>query len=104
MDPHIIVALIATLVNLILSSTVPCLLNKSNQPFLNDVRTVFQTNRQSIIASSVIVGITTYLSLKLVEDLQESGFSLSETRSEGLPIIISNQIPGGLRNLLKLRD
>jgi hypothetical protein len=76
MDYHIFVAIIGALVNMLLSVTIPCLLKKSDQPFLNDMKKVFQTNREVIIASSLIVAITIYLALKVSPEIE---LALSDT-------------------------
>jgi len=111
MDSHIFIALVGGLVNMALSVTVPCLVKKTNQPFLNDVKKVFETNRQVIITSSLIVALTIYLALKLAPDFY-SGFSQLtgiETDSASInlthrPVIVDTQVNPQLRNLLKLMN
>ena len=72
MNPHILVAILAAVLNVILSSIVPCLLKKSNETFLQQVRKVFETNRQVILTSSLIVGLTTFVALKLADEINFS--------------------------------
>ena len=114
MDPHIFIALVGALLNMALSVTVPCLVKKTNQPFLNDVKKVFEVNRQVIITSSIIVALTIYLALKIAPELNSSmndltGLNLdTSSGSEFIrtPIIISRdvpqEIPGQLKHLLRL--
>ena len=89
MEYHFFVALVGALLNMILSVTIPCLLKKSKQPFLNDVKKVFQTNREVIIASSLIVAITIYLALRVSPDLQSMMTELSDYLYDEQP---TNQI------------
>jgi hypothetical protein len=96
MDYHIFVAIIGALVNMLLSVTIPCLLKKSDQPFLNDMKKVFQTNREVIIASSLIVAITIYLALKVSPEIE---LALSETSDYFVP---RNRV--GISNLANLNN
>lgn len=96
MDYHIFVAIIGALVNMLLSVTIPCLLKKSDQPFLNDMKKVFQTNREVIIASSLIVAITIYLALKVSPEIE---LALSDTSEYFMP---SNRV--GMANLANLNN
>jgi len=92
MDSHIFIALVGGLVNMALSVTVPCLVKKTNQPFLNDVKKVFELNRQVIITSSLIVAIG-----------QITGFSDSSSYNlTHRPVIIDLDSNPQLKNLVKL--
>ena len=77
MDVHIFVALVGALINMGLSVSVPALIKKSEQPFLVQVRKVFETNRQVILTSSLIVGVTIYLALKVAPELEDSVSNLT---------------------------
>jgi hypothetical protein len=111
MDPHIFVALVGGLLNMALSVTVPCLVKKTQQPFLQDVKKVFEVNRQVIITSSLIVALTIYLALKLAPELglslNEVGLNLdtssgSDFGSTRLPLIVTRELPPQLSNLMRL--
>lgn len=82
MNLHILVAILVAVLNVILSSTVPCLLKKSQQPFLQQVKKVFETNRQVILTSSLIVGLTTLLALKLADEIQLSNNNLLDNTED----------------------
>jgi len=69
MHSHILVALVAGLVNMVLSLLIPCLLNKSEEPLLKNIKMVYKTNKQVIITSSIIVAITVYLAYSIVSEL-----------------------------------
>ncbi len=83
-----VIVLAAMLVNLVLSLVVPCLFKDMNLPFLPQVKQVFNTNKQLILTSTVIVGITTYLALQmypLLEDKLESLFPSEEPSFSSFP-------------------
>ena len=75
MDRNLAIALLCGVVNMLLSVTMPCLLNKTDLPLLNNVKLVFDNNRHVIIVSSLVVALTTYLALSLYplvsEDINE---------------------------------
>ncbi len=109
MDSHIFIALVGALLNMALSVTVPCLVKKTNQPFLNDVKKVFETNRQVILTSSLIVALTIYLALKIAPEFQPTfndltGFEVdsSPIALSHNPVIMETQFPPQLKNLIKL--
>jgi phosphotransferase system glucose/maltose/N-acetylglucosamine-specific IIC component len=110
MDVHIFIALVGALLNMLLSVTIPCLIKKTEQPFLTEVKKVFETNRQVILTSSLIVALTIYLALKVTQEIH-SGFSEftgldfnsspSPTAFSRTPIIV-NELPPQLSNLVRL--
>ena len=109
MDSHIFIALVGGLLNMALSVTVPCLVKKSEQPFLQDVKKVFEVNRQVILTSSLIVVLTIYLALKIAPELgmtmSEMGLNLdtsSGSEYARVPLIVTREVPPQLSNLLKL--
>lgn len=114
MDAHIFIALVGALLNMSLSVTVPCLIKKTEQPFLTEVKKVFETNRQVILTSSLIVAITIYLALKIAPEFESNFSNLTgidmDTSSELFefnrqPLIITrNEVPSQLLNLVKLMN
>lgn len=115
MDTHIFIALVGALLNTGLSLTVPCLIKKTEQPFLTQVKKVFETNRQVILTSSLIVAITIYLTLKIASEIQpsfsdltgidiESSSSPTEFISNSIIITSKNEFPNQLRYLTKLMN
>ena len=93
-----------------LSVTVPCLVKKTEQPFLQDVKRIFELNRQVIITSSVIVALTIYLALKIAPELgmtmNDMGLNLDTTSGSDfnrIPVIVSSKdFPPQFTNLLRL--
>ena len=119
MDSHILIALTGAFINMVLSTTVPCLVKKTDQPFLKDVKKVFEVNRQVIITSSIIVAFTIYLALKIAPELHlsdnDTGLNFDYYNNnnnyndydyDNRPLLISGNmdrpIPLQLSNLIKL--
>ena len=78
MDNNMIIVLSAMIVNLVLSLVVPCLVKDFKQPFLEQIKQVFNFNKQLILTSTIIVGIITYIALQmypLLENKLDSLFS-----------------------------
>ena len=68
MDNHILIACTGALLNMALSVSVPYLIGKSKQPFLKDIKEVYNLHRQLIVTSSLIVALIIYLALKITPD------------------------------------
>jgi hypothetical protein len=79
----IFIALIAALVNLILSILVPCAM-KDKANFLPTVRTMLQQHRTALITSSVLVAVTVFLAL------------------QAAPVVKNDILPDYIVNLAKL--
>ena len=102
MDTDLFIALVSALVNMILSVIIPCALKKTEQPFLKDLQKVFSTNREVIIASSLIVAITVYLALKVAPEIE---LAFSDDNNFGFsPRNTPAFLRGNIANLIKLRD
>lgn len=85
MDKHLFYALLGGAINVVLSSSIPCLINKKDKSFFGEMRQVYETNRKSILVSSLIIIVTIYIVLKvgpnfkpLLERLSESDYEPSE--------------------------
>ena len=98
---HLLIAVLAGVINMVLSVVVPCLLKSSNQPFLVSVKKVFQTNRNLILLSSITVGIMVYLALALAPSAKSLVESLSPRKSQ-VPRMVEELVGGGLRNFALL--
>jgi hypothetical protein len=68
MDNHILIACTGALLNMVLSVSVPYLIGKSKQPFLKDIKEVYNLHRQLIVTSSLIVALIIYLALKITPE------------------------------------
>ncbi len=112
MDTDIIIALVGGLISMLLSSIIPCLLKENDKPFVKEVKQVYETNKQLILASSLIIVITIYLALKVspsvmpivnisdyVNTSYDSSTSMDSIRT---PIIMGeDELPFQLRNLVR---
>ena len=72
-DRYLIIALLAALFNMILSSILPCLLKNADLPFTENIKRVFSNNKELILTSSIIVGILVYLALITEPKIQGIG-------------------------------
>lgn len=68
----LLISVVGALLNMLLSATVPCLIKKSNLPLLDNVKLVFESNRQVIITSSVLVGILIFVSLSVAPEIESA--------------------------------
>jgi len=63
MDDNIFIAIVAALVNLLLSVLVPCALKNQDASYLASVKKMFNQHREMLVTSSILVGVIVYLSL-----------------------------------------
>ena len=85
MDKHLFYALLGGAINVVLSSSIPCLINKKDKSFFGEMKHVYETNRKSILVSSLIIIVTIYIVLKvgpnfkpLLERLYDNDYDSSE--------------------------
>ena len=71
MSDHIFIAVIAALVNLVLSILVPCAL-KNNQNFLPEVRKMLEHHRATLISSSILVAVIVFIALTVADEFKTS--------------------------------
>jgi len=69
MDEKIFIALIASLVNLILSILVPCALKNSKNIFPH-IRIMLESHRRELLTSSLIVFVIVYISLSIAPEIK----------------------------------
>jgi|UniRef100_A0A6C0ITS7 hypothetical protein len=75
MDRALSTAIIGAIVNIILSTIIPCLLKKHDMKkgsFLTEVKLVFMVHRHILITSSVITAIAIYLAVKMEPEVVSS--------------------------------
>lgn len=65
MDSDLIVAVVAAMLNIVLSLLLPALLKNSTLPFAAQVKKNYECSRDVIIVSSVLTIIFVYVSLKI---------------------------------------
>ena len=101
MDKHLFYALLGGTINVVLSSAVPCLIKKKDKSFFGEMRQVYETNRKSILVSSLIIVITIYIVLKVGPNFKPLLERLSNNEpSENMLSIRRQMIP--LNNFFRL--
>jgi hypothetical protein len=74
-DNHLSVAIVAAMINIILSLILPILLKKSTLPFTQQIKKNYECNREVILVSSVLVVIFVFISLKITPWVNSNIFS-----------------------------
>ncbi len=75
MDADLIIAVVAAMVNIVLSLLLPSLLKNSTIPFAAQVKKNYDCNRDVIMVSSVLTVIFVYISLKITPWVRSNVFS-----------------------------
>jgi hypothetical protein len=75
LDHDLVVAIVASLVNLLLSLLVPPVFKNTNIPFISQVRKTYECNREVLLVSTIMVLIFVYVSLKITPWVQENIFA-----------------------------
>lgn len=75
LDSDLIVAIVAAMLNIVLSLLLPSLLKNTNIPFSEQIKKNYECNRDVIIVSSVLTIIFVYISLKITPWVQTNIFS-----------------------------
>ena len=97
MDTAIFIAIVGAFINLILSSTVPILTKDVKLSLIEEIKQVYKTHGNLILASTIIVFVTIYLSLRFTPYINTK---LSEIT--GLNLISSENQVANLANLARL--
>jgi hypothetical protein len=75
LDADLVVAIVAAMLNIVLSLLLPSLLKNSNLPFAEQVKKNYECNRDVIVVSSVLTIIFVYVSLKITPWVRSNVFS-----------------------------
>jgi hypothetical protein len=75
MDSDLVVAIVAAMLNIVLSLLLPSLLKNSNLPFAAQVKKNYECNRDVIMVSSVLTIIFVYVSLKITPWVRSNVFA-----------------------------
>jgi hypothetical protein len=75
MDPDLIVAIVAAMLNIVLSLLVPPLLKNSTLPFAAQIKKNYDCNQDIVIVSSVLTVIFVYVSLKITPWVRSNVFT-----------------------------
>ena len=101
MDIEILIAFIAIGINFILASFLPQLIEGKQNDMLQDAKRYYLLNRETILTSSIIIGLTVYAALKLTPKIEGS-----VTEFTGIEYV-NGMCPEpqlNMRNLAKLFD
>lgn len=74
-DEHLLIAIIASLLNILLSLIVPTLLKKSTLPFADQIKKNYECNKEVILVSSVMTIIFVFVSLKITPFIKNNFLS-----------------------------
>jgi len=74
---EVIIPLIGAILNIILSSVMPCLLKNTKESYLTEIKSVFINNRKVIMSSSLIVAVIIYLAIKVTQQLSLTAINLN---------------------------
>ena len=75
MDKDLIVAIVAAMINIVLSLVLPTLLKNSTLPFAAQVKKNYQCNRDVIMVSSVLTVIFVFVALKITPWVRSNVFT-----------------------------
>lgn len=74
MEEHLLIAIVAALLNVLFSIVVPPLINKSTLPFTQEIKKHYECNKQVILVSTVLMVVLVYVSLKVTPHVQSQLF------------------------------
>lgn len=64
MEEHLLIAIIAALLNILFSLILPPLINKSKLPFVQEIKKHYECNKHFILISTLLTVVLVYVSLK----------------------------------------
>lgn len=74
-DPHLAIALVAAIVNLILTLSVPIILKPVQLPIINQIKKSYECNKHWLFVTFFLVLFFVYVSLKVTPFFQEHIFT-----------------------------
>lgn len=66
------VALVAALVNTVLTLAVPCVFKNTNLPFVTRLRDAFAKNRDVLVTSNLVVGVVVFVTLHVSQSVRQA--------------------------------
>jgi len=75
MDHHLVVAIVAAMLNIVLSLILPTVFQKTNLPFAAQVKKNYECNREVLLVSSVLTVLFVYISLKITPWIDSNVFT-----------------------------
>ncbi len=65
MEEHLLIAVIAALLNILFSIVIPPLISNSKLPFTQEIKKHYECNKHFILVSTVLTVVLVYVSLKI---------------------------------------
>jgi len=65
MEEHLLIAVIAALLNILFSILIPPLLSNSKLPFTDEIKKHYECNKKFILISTILIVVLVYISLKI---------------------------------------
>lgn len=77
-DDHLLIAIVAAFVNILLSLFIPPLISDSDLPFTQEIRNHYESNKNIILVSSFLTIVLVYISLKITPFIKNKLSNISE--------------------------
>jgi len=108
MEEHLLIAIIAALLNILLSITIPPLLKSSNLSISEKIRQHYNCNKNVILVSTVLTILLVYISLKVTPWVKNNFLgNISSLNSvepiipKPLPVVATSTLPTTLPTISK---
>ena len=76
MDRALLIALIAAMINIMLSVIVPCAIKKTkSRTFMREVKKTFLVHRQVLLTSTILTAVMVYFSVKIEPEVRKTGIN-----------------------------
>ena len=104
MDNDIIIAIIGGLLNIVLSLTIPCMLKNNKEPILLNIKKIYETNKNALLTSTLIIIITIYVACKISDniDLSDYNYNYNGLDDNKMIILRMNNGTNSLKNFANL--
>jgi phosphotransferase system glucose/maltose/N-acetylglucosamine-specific IIC component len=91
---YLFISIIVVMLNMLLSTIMPCLLKDHNEPLLYNIKKVFNNNKSLIMTNSIILGLTVFVALLIAPEINGTISNLT-----GLSIISSSSESSDSNNI-----
>jgi len=70
MEEHLLIAVIAALLNILFSILIPPLISNSKLPFTQEIKKHYECNKNFILVSTILIVVLVYISLKITPHIK----------------------------------
>jgi hypothetical protein len=70
MEEHLLIAVIAALLNILFSILIPPLISNSKLPFTQEIKKHYECNKHFILVSTILIVVLVYISLKITPHIK----------------------------------